>query len=1859
MSSTAEGYQITPQQKWFWKQAQRGAHPVTQVLCHLGPELHRDKVVAGFEQAFETRDILRSELFLPSSLNQPLLRVVENATLQVLFRDEPLPTDWWHVGLEMTNLGLDFWPAEQGASWCLVSCPGALADRASLVQWVGEILLNLHQQPSPEAVPYLSYAEWVNGLEHSEVHAEAHAFWRERIPTDITRLPGTWAAPGTWQRLVRPLPACLVPQGARFENVAEFQACLAFYLARYFRWDHAQLAVQVPGRSFEELSTTLGPFAKYVPMDLPYLEHTEVRTWHAQWEARFEELLEWQDFYGEDALPAPLPICFSVWESLASGHGFAVVSCFEAPPPCQLQITLDVVHQNVIWDYRCGEIHPASLTALAKGFETCLKAARAQPETPLGTVPLLDEADTNHLHALGFEGLNAEAHGEIPIHQRFFVQAAKTPQRLAVISKDQAWSYARLATRSRQLAAILQEGVSPGGVIALRLRRSPDLVASLLAAMLSQTTYLVLDPHWPEGRCQALLDDSGASILLTESSLEATALEIPISVQVDTVVELTASTDAPLPAFPATPTTRPVYRIYTSGSTGTPKAVEIGHRQISHYTSGLVQRLGLGEGLRYGLISSLAADLGYTAFFPPLATAGTLVLVDEDTAVNPSAFRAFVASHPLDVLKITPSHFRVLMAGKPSRDLLPQVMLIFGGEAVDPSWIRQLQEVAPDLALVNHYGPTETTVGVLCWKFANDGRFPLGKPLPGTRVILKDHQDALVALGAVGEICISGPSLAAGYANNPAQTAANFGNTSHAPPFDRFYRTGDLGMVDSEGIVTFLGRRDFQVKIRGFRVELGEIEGILSRQPAVQEAVVMLIEQEPGLAQVLHAFFLATEKVDPEMLRAGLQAVLPEYMVPGTFQQLTEWPLAINGKIDRQKLREWALTANTSRALGSLPGTPVQRVVAKIWCDILGLAEGSFDIETPFFQLGGHSLLLIMLSTRIEKIFGVAMGIDQLFQANTIAKMEALLLAKTSLATERTNQLLDLLTAWETSRQNLPDSPGSQPAIPDSVLNAMTAPTGTDEPEPPILTPSGTHAAYPLSFEQQRLWFLYCFQDRSAAYNNPASFRVHGPVSALALAQSFGLLEARHPALRTRFRNKEGTAEQIMVAPRSTPLTLINLQGLPPHQQEAQIAILQEKELATPFQLEHSNPWRAQWLRLGEQQHVLLYTIHHICSDGWSMRLFVKDLFAFYRALSSGRPPSLPPLTLHYGDYARWQQAFFSQERLQEARVFWQTYFRDADFSPLLVYDTSSASSAGTMLPLTVATPLAERIRKLADAQGVTLFTFLVTAYSLTFRYLTKRDDLVIGTDVANRNQKDTEHILGFFVNQLGLRFQFKANPTLTDILLENQGTVSKLLAYQSFPFSEVVNALALPRESHQTPLFQTKLFLEHREPTHQDLPLLTFEKRVYETASARLDLTLGLWNQPGGDIRGWLNYPRERFHATTIQRVADTFLQILKALVDQPAQSLAALMLALAQQEAAQPLEAATALPAVKRSQRRRGPLVVATESLVEEGPLFPGQSCPWRIRPQRAGVDLAGWLAGNTSHVEHQLAMAGAILFEGFPIHQVEAFEAVANQLIGQVFKDNSEHQPITANGSVQIPVDYAADQHLLWHNENTFNYHWPTKILFGCDLVAEHGGETPFVDSQAVCKALPADVRNAFLSKGVQYMRTYSQEVGLSWQTVFKTTSRAEVEEKCRQDHFEFRWLAGDRLQTRASRPAAIYHWHTKDLCWINQVLHWHFACLPADTQASIARLFPPDEYPRNCFFGDGSPIPEAYIHEIRKVYQSLEVVYPWAKGNLLLLDNARVAHARKPFQGKRRIWVCMGDLTSYTQHPLQIHPKDPRP
>ncbi|HVR95771.1 MAG TPA: amino acid adenylation domain-containing protein [Thermoanaerobaculia bacterium] len=993
-------------------------------------------------------------------------------------------------------------------------------------------------------------------------------------------------------------------------------------------------------------------------------------------------------------------------------------------------------------------------------------------------------------------------------------------------------------------------GVGPEDRVGLMLRRSPAMVVGILGILKAGGAYVPLDPSYPDERLAYMIDDAELSVVLTETGASSVAQASAVTVlDLDRERQRIARRSEEAPALRAVAGNL-TYVIYTSGSTGRPKGVMVPHRGVVNRLLWGQETYGLAPADRVLQKTPVSFDVSVWELFWPLVTGAQLVLARPEGHRDPDYLAALVTEQGITVLHFVPSMLRAFLEayqgdlGEP----FASVRHVFAsGEALPADLARRLGErLAGELELHNLYGPTEASIEVSAqtWKDGKPGAgtVPIGRPIANLRLSVVDRALRPAPIGVAGELLIGGVGLARGYLNRPDLTAERFVPdpfATESEPGARLYQTGDLARHLPGGEIEFLRRIDFQVKIRGFRIELGEVEAALAEYPLVRDAVVTAREDVPGDPRLV-AYLVADEGAAPTApeLRGFLQELLPEYMIPSTFVVLEAFPLTPAGKVDRRALPAPESTLAQSSALYVAPRTPIEGVLAQVWAELLQAER--VGIHDNFFELGGHSLLATQVVSRVRSLLGIEVPLRALFERPTLSGFAYIV---------------------ESARRSLGGS------------------------QMPPLQRVDRSLDLPLSFAQQRLWFLDQLAPGGAAYNVIVALRVEGDLQVGVLQCSLTEIVRRHEALRTVFAAHDGTPVQVIELPYGLTLPLVDLSGLEEGGRERLWSELVDQEARRPFHLSRGPLLRGLVVRLSAEEHLALVTIHHIVSDGWSIGVLVREVSSLYASLSAGVDSPLPELPVQYADYAVWQRSWLQGEVLAQDIDYWRRQLAGAPALLELPTDRprpAVQSSRGAAWIFHLPVELSAGLQSLSRRRGATTFMTLLAGFQTLLARYTGQRDVVVGTPIAGRNHVELEGLIGFFINTLVLHTDLWGEPGFEDLLGRVRETVLSAHAHQEVPFEKLVEELAPERSLAYSPLFQVLFTLQNvqqEELSIEDLRLRPLER---PTTTAKFDLAMAL-SEAEGEVRGLVEYNTDLFDEVTIERLAGHFERLLLAAVEAP----------------------------------------------------------------------------------------------------------------------------------------------------------------------------------------------------------------------------------------------------------------------------------------------------------------------------------------------------------------------------------------
>ena len=1075
----------------------------------------------------------------------------------------------------------------------------------------------------------------------------------------------------------------------------------------------------------------------------------------------------------------------------------------------------------------------ATIQRLLGHFRVLLAAGLAEPGRAVRDLPLLTEVEREQL-LVGFNDTGSTSGPEVCLHELFEAQVERTPERTALVDPEGVrLSYRELNERADRLAHHLRAlGLGPERLAGVLMDRTADLIVALLAVLKAGGAYAPLDPSYPRNRVLLMLETSRAAVLVTRRRLAAAFDgELPAGMR---TMFLDPGWEEELieePCVEALPDNL-AYVIFTSGSTGVPKGVAIQHRSAVAMVRWALTMYTAQEYEGVLASTSICFDMSVFEIFATLAAGGKIVLAENALALPDLASKDEVV-----LVDTVPSAMSELLRLGRLPSTIRTVNL--GGEALKGSLVEEIHQQLPGVErVINVYGPSEDTTFSTWSVVPRQGEHPLiGRPLTGTVTYVLDAGMRPVPLGVHGALYLGGEGVTRGYLGRPDLTAERFIPNPYGPPGSRLYRVGDLARYLPTGELDFLGRLDTQVKVRGFRIELGEIESALTRYPEVWEAAVLAVPDATGGTRLI-AYVESARDFTAGELRSHLKQSLPEYMVPSVFVPLRELPLTPNGKIDRRALAAMPLQVESAAAGGRAPQGYAETLLVGIWSKIFGHPVG---VNDHFFDLGGHSLLAARVTSRVRAALGIDLPLRLLFEQPTLAGLAASL---------------------------------------EAVLEIETCPAAAHRD-----LASGIQ---PLSFAQRRLWFLDQLLPNSAIYNIPYPLNLEGELDPQVLARALSEVVRRHEALRTTFPSHDGEPRQEIAPAGPVPLPAIDLSGLPETSRGAEAAALTRMDMIRPFDLGNGPLLRTALLRLGDESHRLLLTMHHIVSDGWSLEILLRELVTLYEAFAAGRPSPLPELPMQYADFAVWQQRWLSGARFSRQLDFWRTQLAGApagldlptDF-PRPATQTFNGAVRSAELPL----GLSADIRALCRREGVTLFMLLLAGFDVLLARYSGQEDILIGSPIANRNRVETEDLIGFFVNMLVFRVKLSAASSFRSLLRQVRETAPEAYDHQDLPFETLVEELRPERDLSRTPFFQILLLVQTLQRELPGMGGLKLSPVDEEDGSAKFDLSLVILEREN-TLWTSIEYNTDLFEGATASRLLGHLGQLLATAVSDPERS-------------------------------------------------------------------------------------------------------------------------------------------------------------------------------------------------------------------------------------------------------------------------------------------------------------------------------------------------------------------------------------
>jgi amino acid adenylation domain-containing protein len=1260
---------------------------------------------------------------------------------------------------------------------------------------------------------------------------EQAEYWRETL----AHAPEPLEVPAD-----RPRPAQPDHAGAavRLELDEEVAAALRALASRHGTLSTTLLAgwAAVLGRLAGQTDLVIGCFEHPLPVRLDLSGSPTAAELLGRVEARVQEALRNADLPfprmaelaqpdGADASAAPLFRVAFAWGDAPEPHSTAGVDLSLSLREEGGRVAGEVAFATALFDRETVERYVGYLRRMLAGMA-------ADETRPVDRLPLL--SDEERRRVTGEWNRTETPHPAWYIHEQFEAQARRTPDAVAVVYEDRQLTYAELNRRANRLAHHLRGlGVGPDVRVGICVERGFELLVAVLGVLKSGGAYLPLDPGYPRERLLDMVQDSAPVVVLTQGSLagQLAGLDVPL-LALDEDAASWAGQPATDPERAALTPENLTYVIYTSGSTGRPKGVLMTHRGATNLLNWYLGATGISERDSVLVVTSFSFHLTQRNLLAPLFVGGQVHLAREP--FEPGRIAAQIVASGITMMNLTPTGFQALVEADGGKAIGGLRIVVFGGEPLYPRQLARVPEPRP--RFLNPYGSTEAT-GITAHHFARaelgsypNRSMPPGRPIANASIYVLDQAGEPVPVGVTGELYLGGAGVTRGYRGLPGQTAERylpdpFGST----PGARLYRTGDLGRWLPDGTIEFMGRGDAQVKVRGFRIELGEIEARLAEHAAVHEVVVVARDGEIGDPRLV-AYYTG-DRAGAAALRAHLAERLPEYMVPAAFVHMDTLPVNPNGKLDRRALPAPDADAFAAAAYEA-PLGEMEEALAAIWSELLGAERvGRRD---DFFALGGYSLLAVRVISRVREALGVEAEIRDLFV---------------------------------------------RPVLADFAAGLRTAARA----EATAIAPVERSGPLALSFAQQRLWFIEQMKGVGAAYHIPTRLRLRGDLDRGALVRALDRIVARHEALRTTFPTVNSEPVQRVARVEESGFRLVEHDLHASADAEDELRRLVREETSEPFDLAHGPLVRGRLVRMAADDHVLLLTMHHIVSDGWSMGVLHRELGTLYAAFARGEPDPLPPLPVQYADYAAWHRRWVQGPVLEAQAEYWTQTLAGAPELLELPTDRPRPPKqdfTGASVKVELDEALAAALKTLSQRHGTTLFMTLLAGWAAVLARLSGQDDLVIGTPTANRGRSEIEGLIGFFVNTLPLRVDLSGAPTAAGLLDRVRALALDAQRNQDIPFEQVVERVHPTRSLAHSPLFQVMFAWQNAPGASLELPGLAArpldpaDSAAQETA--KFDLSLTLWGE-GERIGGVVEYATALFERETVERQVEYLRRVLE----------------------------------------------------------------------------------------------------------------------------------------------------------------------------------------------------------------------------------------------------------------------------------------------------------------------------------------------------------------------------------------------
>ncbi len=1323
----------------------------------------------------------------------------------------------------------------------------------------------------PSVRPYRDFIAWLGQLDLPE----AEIFWRAYLkgfatPTELpfrhlkdqeghtrTVLPGRLTLQLS-QDCTRSLKVFSSSHQLTLNTV--FQGAWAVLLSRYSGENDVVFGAVVAGRpaALSGTEATVGLFVNTVPFRAIVNPDGQLVPWLQDLQARFLEAREyehtplvdvqgWSESGGIALFESILAFeNYPVDQALKTSSGDFQISNVGVIDPTHYPLTLEIIPGDPITmtlSYRTDQYQAHIMERLLAQLETLLMGMTEQPKARLCQVSCLT---TPERHTVLHEW-NRTAR-EYPAgrcaYQFVEAQAEQTPDAIAVNCEGRNLTYRALNQLADRLAIRLGRlGVGPGTVVGLCVYRSVEMVAGMLGIWKAGGTYVPLDPTYPDQRLAFMLQDAQPVVVVSQHVL-AEKLCSRYEGSVITFEELNEPSSPGLFAHggPSVTPDDGAYILYTSGSTGLPKGVLMPHRCLTNLITWQDTQPMSRPAPRTLQFASMSFDVSVQEILSTLCTGGTLFIATDEVRISPETLLAFIKEHQIERVFLPPVAFQHLtetavLEGRPIPVL--KEVICAGEQLVVTPAIQQFLRLCEGCRIENHYGPTESHV-VTSFSIEGTpplGPVPIGRPIANVQVYLLDAHRQPVPIGAIGEVYIGGPCLARGYLNRPEHTAECF----IMDPFvagRQLYRTGDLARFRVDGAIEFIGRRDGQIKLRGYRIELGEIEHVLRLCPEVRQAVVSLREDMPGQPRLIAYLNGQSGQTQASaQVKAFLAQRVPAYMVPSAFIWMEHFPLTVTGKIDRRLFRAPDAADGAEGWAPIAPESPIEQALAEMWKAILKINH--VGVHDNFFELGGHSLLATQVAARIRETLKVELPLHLLFEKPTIAE--------SAMEVERLR-----------GRGNVVSAASPIVRVP------------RDRP-------------LPLSYSQQRMWFMQQLAPNGTAYNMPTALSVRGPLNRAALAHALKGLVQRHESFRTTFAATTDGPMQIIGRQEVPNWEEIDLRLLPEATRLQEATRLIAQDAGCPFDLVNGPLARFVLIQIEDEDHILLLNVHHIIGDQWSFAIIGRECVALYNEFCKGHAAIPEPSFLQYADFAVWQRQWLNTDVLRDQLAYWRS--RLTGLSALTLptdYPRPLAQRfTGSYRAIDLTEPLLARLARLSVQQGGTLFMTLLAAFQILLGRYAGQNDVAVGVPIANRTRLSTEGIVGTFVNTLVMRTDLSGNPTFTEVLRRVREVALGAYDHQDLPFERLVEESGTKRDLSYSPLVGVLFNVANAPMDKTEFHGLTWTPFEFDGGAAQFDLTMAVDTEL--TKKAYLGFRTDLFDGSTIERMVGQYKTLLEAVADDP----------------------------------------------------------------------------------------------------------------------------------------------------------------------------------------------------------------------------------------------------------------------------------------------------------------------------------------------------------------------------------------